>query len=85
MINPNYYDEKTGQLLPCYKWYIASNKELHPEEHHKAMMYAGGFVNHPTIEPYDAYSEKIIELIEQKTRPEEFELEDLSEVFQEVA
>ncbi|MDX1920201.1 MAG: hypothetical protein SFU25_05635 [Candidatus Caenarcaniphilales bacterium] len=62
MINPNYYDSKTGQFLPSYQWQIAFNKNASRTAHYEAKQYAAIFVDHETIEPFDAYCEKFNEL-----------------------
>lgn len=62
MINANYYNQQNGQLLPCYQWQLAFNKNASCKAHYEAKKYAAAFVDHPTIEPFDAYCEKFKEL-----------------------
>ena len=63
MINQEYYDSKTGKLKPSYAWHKASYQLEHPELDQQASLYAALFVHHPATDPYEAYIEKIQELI----------------------
>lgn len=61
MLQQKYY-EKNGQLKPTYKNIMYSNKSNYPREHLHAVKWAAGFIEHPSIEPWDEYVKKFKEL-----------------------
>lgn len=62
MIKQKYYDVKNGKLNAACQWQLAFNKNASRTAHHEARQYAAQFVEHPSIDPYEAYCKKFKEL-----------------------
>ncbi len=62
MIKHEYYDSKTGRLNAACQWQMAFNQNASKTAHYEAKKYAATFVDHPSIDPFEAYCSKFKEL-----------------------